>query len=145
MNTLFGTSRTAKSRAQIASSEYAIISVGGKSQLGQNLQGTYMRQIQTIMELGNPGLYWIGGHEQGNLTFQRLVGKGGFFDGWDPDECGILSPCSVDLGSAPCVAAASGGLRFEGSMVEQFNFTMQAGTLEITEGVSLRVASMSRA
>lgn len=145
MRTIFNTDRPAPSRARIASSEYAIVTIGGRSELGQSVRGQYSRQIREIFELGNAGVMWVAGNESGTLSFQRLVGAGGFFNNWQGDECGILSPVSIDLGGGRCVAVASGGLRFEGAMIESVDFGMQAGQLEISEGISLRVASMYRA
>jgi hypothetical protein len=145
VQTFFGTRRETRSRAQLASSEYALVTIGRRSELGQSVQGSYTRQIQTIFEIGTPTVTWLAGHESGQLNFQRLVGKNGFFDGWQGDECGVITPVAIGLGGGPCVAAASGGLRFDGAMIESLNWTLSAGTLEITEGVALRVASMSRA
>ncbi len=142
---IFGTSRNVRSRGQIASSEYALVTIGSRTELGQSVSGTYTRQIQTIFEIGSPNLYWLNGHEQGTLSFQRLVGSRGFFAGWDGDECGEIRPVSISLAGGPCVAAASGGLRFGHSVIEGFNFSLAAGTLEITEGISLRIGSLSRA
>lgn len=143
-NSIFNTTRQTRSRGQVASSEYALVTIGARTELGQNINGTYTRQIQTIFEIGSPNILWLAGHEQGTLSFSRLVGSRGFFSGWEGNECGEIRPVSVQLGGGPCVAAASGGLRFGGTMIEAVNFTMQAGTLEITEGISLRVASLSR-
>lgn len=141
---IFNTNRNTRSKAQIASSEYALVTIGARTELGQSIQGAYNRQIQTIFEIGSPAIMWLAGHEQGTLTFQRLVGSRGFFSGWEGDQCGSIRPVSVSLSGGPCVAAASGGLSFDGTMIEGVNFSMQAGTLEITEGVSLRVASMRK-
>jgi hypothetical protein len=145
MRTIFNTDRVTRSRAQLASSEYALVTVGGRSELGQSVQGSYNRQIQTIFEIGNPAITWLAGHEQGNMTFQRLVGNRGFFDGWEGDECGVITPVSINLGGGPCVAVAAGGLRFDNAMIEGLNWSITAGTLEIMEGVSMRIGSMGRA
>ena len=144
MKTAFGTTRQVSSSGRVASSEYAIVTVGGRSELGQSLRGSYTRQIQTIHELGSTGVIWVSGFESGQLGFQRLVGKGGFFQGWNGSECGIIQPVSVDLGGGGCVAIASGGLRFTDAMIESFDFSMQAGTVQISEGVNMRVGAMSR-
>lgn len=144
MRTLLNSTREVRSRGQLASSEYALVQIGGRTELGQSLQGNYSRNIKTIVELGSPNVMWIGGLEQGQATFQRLVGSKGFFDGWDGDECGVISPVAVNLGAGPCVAAASGGLSFSDSMIEGFTFSLQAGVLEISEGCTLRFGSMKR-
>jgi hypothetical protein len=145
MRSIFNTNRTVKPTGQVASSEFALISIGGRTELGQSISGSYTRAIQTVHELGSPDVAWIAGHEQGSLSFQRLVGSKGFFHGWDSDACGLIRPVAINLGGGPCVASASGGLRFGGAMVESISFDMQAGTLEIREGIQMRVATMGRA
>ena len=146
-NSIFNTSRQTKTSGQVASSEYALITIGGRTELGQQVRGNYTRQIQTIFEIGSPNVMWLAGHEQGTLNFSRLVGSKGFFSGWDDDAdaCGVINPVAVDFtGGTQCLAKATGGLLFEGAMIESLDFSMQAGTLEITEGINLRVASISR-
>ncbi len=143
MNTIFGTNRTAKSAGQMASSEFARITLGGIVTLGQNCQGSYNRNIQTIFEIGNPNVYWIGGHEQGSLQIQRLVGKGGFFAELKPDACGSISPVSIDISSGKCTTGA-GGLTIGDAMLEGVSFGFSAQALEISEGATLRFASLSR-
>ena len=144
MKTVFSTQHTARSAGRVASSEYALVTVGGRSELGQSVQGSYARQVQSIYELGRPGVLWVPGFESGQLTFHRLVGKGGFFDGWSGNECGLIQPVSIDLSGGGCVAVAAGGLRFTDAMIESFTFSMQAGTVQISEGVTMRVGAMSR-
>lgn len=144
MENFFGVNRTVRPAAQIASSEYAAIKIGsGGGALGQRVQGTYTRQIQTIFEIGQTDVYWIAGRDQGSLSFDRLVGGVGFYSGWSPDECGMITPVAIDTAAGQCVAGA-GGLRFDGCMIENLTFGMNAGSLEINEGVTMRVASMNR-
>ena len=145
MRSIFNTQRTVKPSGQIASSEYALISIGGRTELGQSVTGSYSRTIQTVHELGSPNVAYVSGHEQGQLSFNRIVGSNGFFSGWDADACGLIRPVSISLGGGPCVASARGGLRFGGAMVEAISFEMTAGTLEIREGIQMRVATMGRA
>lgn len=144
MRTIFGTNRNVRSSGRLASSEYAIVTVGGRSELGQSVQGTYQRTIETIHELGSTGVLWVPGFESGSLQFQRLVGSGGFFAGWNGDACGRITPVSIDIGGGGCVAVSAGGLRFSDTVIESLNFSMQAGSVQISEGVNLRVGSMSR-
>lgn len=144
MRTIFGTNREVRSSGRLASSEYAIVTVGGRSELGQSIQGSYQRQIQTLHELGSPGVLWVPGFESGNLSFQRLVGAAGFFAGWEGSTCGEINPVSIELGGGGCVAIGGGGLRFSDAMVESVNFSMAAGTVQISEGISMRVGAMSR-
>lgn len=143
-SSIFNTTRQVRNKAQIASSEYALVSIGGRTELGQSVTGSYGRQIQTILEIGSPNIMWIGGHEQGTLSFGRVVGSKGFFDGWEGDDCGEIRPVAISLGTGPCVAAANGGLRFGGTQIENVGFSMSSGSLEISETISMRVATLSR-
>ncbi len=143
--TIFNTQRTVKSSGQVASSEYALVTIGGRTELGQSVSGTYTRQIRDLYELGSTTVLWLTGREMGNMTFNRLVGGKGFFDGWEGEDCGEIRPVSINLSGGPCVAAASGGLQFQSIMIEGLNFSMSTGALEITEGITMRFASMSRA
>ncbi len=143
MPTLFGTNRSAKATGQIASSEFAKITLGGVISLGQSVNGSYTRNIQTIFEIGNPNVYWLGGHEQGNLQMQRLVGKRGFFADIRPGACGEIKPVAINVTGGTC-ATGSGGLTIGDAILEAVSFGMQAGSLEITDGATLRFASLSR-
>lgn len=143
MASLFNTTRTTTSLGDMASSEYAAVTVGSQISLGQSVNGTYTRQIQTIYELGRPEVYWISGHEQGNVTIGRLVGKNGFFEAINVEQCGAINNLKVDLTSNTC-SKAKGGLAFDGAMLESVTFGMQAGTLEISEGATIRFQTLTR-
>lgn len=143
MSSIFNTTRTAKASGELTSSEYAKITLGGVVSLGQSVTGGYERQISTVFEIGNPNIYWIGGHEQGTLSISRLVGKNGFFHAIEPGACGEISPVGVDLVGGQCSSGGS-GLTFEDAMVQGLTWNITSGALEITEGVSLRFATLSR-
>ena len=143
MPTIFNTNRSTKTSGAMASSEYAKLTLGGVVTLGQSVQGNYTRKVQTIFEIGNPNIYWIGGHEEGTLGVQRLVGKGGFYENISPGACGEITPVSIGLNGGPCVSGA-GGLTITDAVLESVSFGMSAGTLEINEGVNIKFASLSR-
>lgn len=143
MPTIFGTTRTAKASGEMASSEFAKVTLGGETTLGQNVTGSYNRQIQTIFELGNPNVYWIGGHEQGTLSLGRLVGKNGFFANLTTGNCGEITPVGINIAAGTCTTG-SGGLSISDAVVESVGFQMSAGELQIGETVSIRFSSLSR-
>ncbi len=143
MPSIFGTTRTAKASGEMASSEFAKVTLGGETSLGQSVNGAYTRQIQTIFELGNPNVYWIGGHENGTLSLGRLVGKNGFFGNLEVGSCGEITPVGVDVTSGTCTTG-SGGLSISDAVVESVGFQLTAGELQIGETVSIRFASLSR-
>jgi hypothetical protein len=143
MATIFNTNRSTKTSGAIASSEYAKITLGGQVTLAQSVQGNYTRKVQTIFEIGNPNIYWIGGHEEGTLQVQRLVGDSGFYATIDPGACGEITPVSIDVSGGDC-AKGAGGLTISDAVLEGVSFSMSAGNLEITEGVNIKFASLSR-
>ena len=143
MQSIFGTTRTKPAIGRVASSEYALINVGGASELIQNVEGSYGRQIASYYEIGSPNVSWVPGSEEGALRISRLVGAEGFFDGWQGDECGIIKPVSINLSGGPCVAVATGGLQFQDAMVENMGFQIQT-TPGITESISLKIGTFAR-
>lgn len=143
MQSIFGTTRTKPATGRIASSEYALINVGGQTELIQSVEGQYGRQIESYHEIGSPNVAWVSGVEEGSLSISRLVGAAGFFEGWAGDECGIIKPVSINLGGGPCVAVASGGLQFQDAMIESVGFQLRT-TPGITESIRLKIGTFSR-
>lgn len=144
MTSIFNTARTKPAMGRLASSDYALVTLGGRSELVQSVQGNYGRQIATFHEIGSPNVMWVPGQEEGTLQVQRLVGKAGFFSGWTGDSCGVIRPVSINLSGGPCVAVASGGLQCHDTIVESVNFQLTSQTPAITEGISLKVGTLSR-
>jgi len=143
MKSIFNTTRNKPALGRVASSEYALINVGGRTELIQSVQGSYGRQVQSYHEVGTPNVAWVSGSEEGALQIQRLVGKNGFFDGWTGDTCGIIKPVAINLSGGPCVAVATGGLQFHDAIVESVSFQL-AVTPAITESVSIKVGTLAR-
>ena len=100
--TIFNTQRTVKSSGQVASSEYALVTIGGRTELGQSVSGSYTRQIRDLYELGSTTVLWLTGREMGNMTFNRLVGARGFFDGWGGEDCGEITSNDSDVCAECC-------------------------------------------
>ena len=143
MPSIFGTNRTAKASGEMASSEFAKVTLGGEVTLGQSVNINYSRTIETIYELGNPNVYWIGGHEQGSFSIGRLVGKKGFFSGLNLGACGEITPVGIDVGSGQCTTGA-GGLTVTDAVIESVATQMNAGALQISETITARFAMLSR-
>jgi hypothetical protein len=143
MQSIFGTTRTKPAFGRVASSEYAIINVGGNTELLQSVNGQYGRQVQTYYEIGTPNVNWVPGSEEGSLSISRLVGKGGFFDGWQGNECGVISPVSINLSGGPCIAVARGGLQFQDAMIVSVAFQI-ATTPGIMESMEMKIGMFAR-
>ena len=144
MADFFGHNRIIKSANQLSSSEYARISVGGRVDLGQNVTANYSQQIRPLFEIGAPTVFFVTGHAQGTVSIGRLVGTGGFFSAWKGTQCGRISPVSISGGGGgACSGGGGGSVSFDGGIIESVSLQITAGQIEMTEGVVVRVASMS--
>lgn len=139
---IFNTSRGINTSGNIASSEYAAVTIGSQVALGQNCQGSYTRKIETIFELGNPNLYWLGGHEEGRFDFTRLAGDGKFYSYLKVGDCGEIKNLNINSKNGTCTTSG-GKLTFSGAVIESVNWQMTAGQLQISEGCSIRFATLS--
>jgi hypothetical protein len=147
MTEFFGYERTGASAAQIISSEFATVSLqGGAVSLVQSVNGVYQQQVRPVMSIGDPNIYWVTGHPQGNVSMQRMCGKTGFLSAFKGGKCGRIDTVMVNATKGQiCADGAAGGGRavFAGGMLEQVGFAMRAGQTEIFENASIRVASLS--
>jgi hypothetical protein len=143
MADFFGHNRTIKSSNQLASSEYARINVGSRVDLAQSVAANYAQQIRPIFEIGAPSIFFVAGHAQGTVNVGRLVGAGGFFSNFNAQNCGRIQPVSISGGGGGVCAAGGGTVTFDGGMIESVSLNITAGQIEMTEGVAIRVASMS--
>jgi hypothetical protein len=141
MSDIFGYNRTARSTGQIASSEFAVVTIGGIQSLVQNTQVNYGQDIRTIFEIGNPNIYWVPGHASGTVDCTSLVGPGGFFAGWKGGKCGAISPISISTSGGTCYTG-NASLYFDGGIIARVSATLTAGTMEISQSVSVQVATM---
>jgi hypothetical protein len=147
MQDFFGAEKTVKSSNQIASSEYALITVGQRQSLVQSVQAQYGQEVRPIYEIGAPVVYLVNGHSSGNVSMSRLVGATGFFAslGNVGAACGAITPVNIQLsGGGACYASASGGLTFDGAKVQGVTLSLGAGQIEMTESVQMMVSNMSQ-
>ena len=142
MPDIFGYNRTARATGQIASSEYAVVSVGGTQSLVQNVQVNYGQDIRTIFEIGNPNVYWVPGHASGTVDCTALVGPGGFFTGWTGGRCGSIDGISISTSGGSACFQGGGGLHFAGGIVTKVGASITAGTMEISQSVSVMVSML---
>jgi hypothetical protein len=98
MADFFGHNRTIRSSNQLASSEYARITVGSRVDLAQSVAANYAQQIRPIFEIGAPSIFFVSGHAQGTVNVGRLVGAGGFFSNFNAQNCGRIQPVSISGG-----------------------------------------------
>ena len=148
MQDFLGYKRDIKPNGQIMTGELATLSIGGsRSNLVQQVTAQYGQAVMPKFEVGSPTLYWLTGQPMGSVTFSRIVGCGGFLSalGSLRGSCGTLVPVQIGSdGQTGCTTARCGGgtLSFDGGVVESVNVTFSAGTLEVAEGATIKVAAM---
>lgn len=143
----FGYQRTGNAIAQVVSSEYATISAGGGAvSLVQQVQADYQQEIRAVFAVGDPNLYWVTGHPQGTIQVVRMAGKTGFFSSFRGGQCGRIDSLSINATQGLVCAEGVGGggtISFTGALIQGLQLNMQAGRVEIMEGVTIRTASLN--
>lgn len=144
----YGYTRDVNANGQIATSEWATLSIGSRMSLVQSASWTYQQTVQPKYEAGSAALFWVQGQPSGTIQFSRAVGKGGFLSAFDRlrNSCGSLVNLSIGLdGGGACAEAASGGrtIQFSGGVAQSITGSFAAGLMDVTEGASMLVATMS--
>jgi len=144
MADIFGYNRTIQEDS-IVSSDFAKITVGTNMGLIQQFNATYQRRIEPRFEVGSSDLYWVHGQPQGQIQVQKLVGTDGILGGINLTRCGKINSISINIkpGSA-CAPGGSGGISFDGAMIQSVNFTAQASNLDISTGLTILCAEMKK-
>lgn len=143
MQDIFNYNRTSRSAGQVASSEFAVVSMGGRQSLVQQVSVQYGQQITPISQIGDVNIYLLPGRAQGTVNCTKLVGSGGFLAGWRNRECGKITPMSVNMAGSRCGFTGRGSLSFDGGIIENVQITLSSEQLQISESVTIRIASMS--
>lgn len=143
MQDIFNYNRTSKAAGQVASSEFAVISMGGKQSLVQSVNVQYGQQVNPITQVGDVNIYYMAGRAQGTVSCSKLVGGGGFLSGWRSTDCGKITPMSVSLSGSRCGFSGKGSLTFDGGILQSVNITMSSEQLQISESAQIMIASMS--
>jgi hypothetical protein len=147
----FGYVRDVNANGAVLTSEFATINLGGGIvRLVQNVNASYNQQVQSKFEAGSPSLYWVTGQAQGTVQMGRLLGRDGWFAGFSTfeDACGELKSLTIGLdGNSGCAAVRPAGgstLQFSDAVPESLTLNFTAANLEVQEGITIRVATMSK-
>lgn len=138
----FGYNRQIGSSNELASSEYAVLSVGGKMNLVQSVQATYQQEVKPIYEVGNASVHFVTGHAQGSIRFGRLASSGNFWANLRGTKCGKIDTVSITSEGSACYGGG-GKLSFDGAIIQSVGLTIATSAIEINEDATLVVASMS--
>jgi len=147
MKDVFSYDNNIKTSGQIASSDFARISVkagGGKNSLVQSVDVSYRQQIEEITQVGSTQIFWLPGRPQGSINMGSLVGSEGFFRDWQA-ACGKIDTASIQIQGGQCQFEGKGSLFFSGAIVEQLTANLSTGRQTITQGATIRTASMRTA
>lgn len=143
MADIFGYNNNVKSEGQVASSEFASVTVGSKQSLVQSVIADYGQTVTPVSQVGDTQIYWITGQPQGTLNITKLVGSGGFFEGWKGLECGKVNNLAVSLDGGRCGFSGAGNLTFNGGVIQRVNVTLGTGQMTIGENCVIQIASLS--
>lgn len=148
MADIFGYNTNVKSTGQIASADFASVTVGGTvansegGALVQSLSISYQQRLEEIMQVGSPQIHWLPGRPSGSVEISKLVGSGGFFKDWQ-GECGIITPVSVSVSGGECGFSGNGSLKVDLAIVERVQMQMDSSKQTIASSASIRIAGLS--
>lgn len=133
-----------RNNGQVASSDYAVVSIGNKQNaLTQSVDVNYGQKIEEVTQVGSTQIYWMPGRPSGTITIQALVGKGGFFAGWKNQKCGVIANSTVRLNKSRCGFAGGGKMTFRGGIVESVTAQLNTQRQTIVHGATIKIASLS--
>lgn len=116
----------------------------GPGMLVQNMNFNFQQQVQMIFEVGEPNVYYVGGHAQGSAQVSRIVGPGVALGAFFSKYGDICQPGN-------CTFSAEGGC---GGVSGRVNYTLQhcvlttvgagvsAQEIVITESIGMMFANL---
>lgn len=143
MADLFGYEKPALSSGQVASADFALVSLGSKNALVQSCDASYTQKIEEITQVGDTQIYWLPGRPSGQLSISKLVGSGGFFAGWSLGNCGKIDSAKIHVQGGRCGFTGGGTISFSGGVVETVQMRLGTQQQTIAETLQVKVASMS--
>jgi len=139
---IFGNTKEIKSPGAIITSEFATLTMNGRMALVQSVTANYARQLNTMFEAGASTVFYLQGASEGKIDANSAVGTDGFFKNFRNLGCGEVTNVNIDVNGNNCTKG-QGGLSFNGALAEAFTTTFQAGPTAVTQGITLRVGSMT--
>jgi hypothetical protein len=135
---------------QIVAARNAALDLGnGRVALVQSLEGNYGHQVQPVYEAGSSSIYFVNGNPQGTFSYSTLVGTQGWFAGFPMSgACASLRTINIDLISdnpeCDVQVTMHNNVKFEGAILTQVSFSIQAGGLQISNTGQFTCAKMIR-
>lgn len=147
MNDIFGYNRNIQNNA-ILSSDNVVLDFGnGKVSLIQGAELTYGHKISPVFEAGSADIYFVNGGANGALSVTSIVGRQGFFDGFELgiQACGNLSTFSLtalDNNECGFTLEKNNAIRLEGVLLERISLNFRAGEFIVGQGANFVVGKV---
>jgi len=120
---------------------------GGDAQtmVVQSLQINYEQRITRTWEVGSAKQYFIGGHQQGTGSIQRIIGPkpiASSFLSQYGDVCQIQQNHITFVVRGSCGNNKGGRIKATGVVINSVQYSVQADTMVVNEQVQLMVAKV---
>lgn len=145
----FGYSRKVNAPGKVLSSEFATLTLGDDASavlLLQQATFSFAHQVAPFYEIGSADLYWTTGQPSGTGNISRAVGQEGFLQKFGQGSaCSKLQKVGVGLKrNGGCVELNSAGKGFNllNCVPESVTVSISAGSMQMQEGVSMKVGAL---
>ena len=146
---IFGYDVDVKEKQVVAARNAALDLGDGRIALVQSISGDYGHTTNTVYEAGSSSVYFINGNPQGSLNYDTLVGTDGWFAGIVNKSglCATIRSINVDLmgnvdSNCDVQVKSKANIKFEGALLEQISFSVQASQLQISNSGRFRCAKL---
>ncbi len=148
----FGYSRKVTAPGTALPAEFATLTLGDDAAavlLLQSAQINYAHTVQPFFEIGSANLYWVTGQPMGSAQIARAVGQEGFLQKFGRGSaCARVQSLQLGLKSTGgCVEVTSSGkgVNLLNCMPESIMISVQAGALQMQEGMTLKIGTLQAA
>jgi hypothetical protein len=116
----------------------------GPGMLVQNMSFDYRQQVQMIYEVGEPNVYYVGGHAQGSAQIARIVGPGVALGAFFAKYGDICTPGNCVFSATGGCGGVSGAVSYklEHCVLTQVGAGVSADSIVITEQIGLMFANL---
>lgn len=147
---IFGYNREIKEKQLISADNVSLDFGEGRVALVQSVEGSYAHKIVPVFETGSSSMFFVNGQPIGGIKFSSLVGKDGFFAGFNlgKQACGVLNTITTNIvntsdGECEIKVEKNNAFKLEGAMLTSVSWAVRAGELQVVQGGDFQVAKLS--
>lgn len=145
---IFGYNRNVNTKAILSSENCALDFGEGRVALVQNATLNYQHTVSPVYEAGSSDIYFVNGGAQGSLNFGSLVGRQGFFAGFNlgKQACGDLSTLSIAAVTEDGCSVKlekNNAIRIEGALLQSVELSFNAGQYQVSQTGNFVVGKIS--